>query len=147
MTHNLNTEIDIPGCILMAGYFLCSVSLDNLFESREGFSSPLDGGQTLVSFWFGGVNRGVTDPTKTSILPLITSVVSEAAVQNLKLCLKLHKINCRNTCRFRSTFMKHEEESGSAWVFGLDIDGKILNDVNNTVICGYILTTWLLTGH
>lgn len=74
----------------MALYFLCSVSLDNLFDSRESFSSPLDGGvgggaDTLVSFKFGGVNRGVTDPTKTSILPLITSAVTEAAVQNLKL--------------------------------------------------------------
>lgn len=36
----------------------------------------------MVSFWFGGVNRGVTDPTETSILQLITFVVSEAAVKN-----------------------------------------------------------------
>lgn len=136
----------------MAVYFLRSVSLDYLFDSRESFSSLLDGGaDTMVSFWFGGVNRGVTDPTKTSILPLITSVVSEAAVQNLKLCLKLHKINCRKARRFKGTggnvAVKHEGESGRAWALGLDIDGKILNDVNNTVICGYFLTTWLLTGH
>lgn len=67
--------------ILMAVHFPRSVSLDNLFDGRERFCTPARwGADTLVGFWFGGVNRSVTDPTKTSILPLITSVVIEAAV-------------------------------------------------------------------
>lgn len=112
--------MDVPGRILMAVYFLCSLSLDDLRDGRESCSSPLDeGADTLVSFWFGGVNRGVTDPTKTSILPLITCVVGEAAVQNLRLSPKLHKTNCRTTCRFRgqrSWNMRKEVHECSVWV-------------------------------
>lgn len=79
----------------------------------------------------------MTDPTKTSILPLITFVVSEAATQNLKLHLKLHLI-LLTLVDLEGERKESHETRGESESFLRAFAFHIFNHVNKTVIRSYI---------